>query len=190
MQKFQPKAILIPVEGRKLSAAALEESLGSHWSLTSPPQHPRRPLIFDAQFHAVFRGEAFYLKDTSEENSLVHPLGWTHRGSEANPRTHESPQSKPARGLLFEGGDVYQSQLFEGGDVYHTVFLRNKHLIEYKYYWSHIDQRHPERKKDIEKEESEGRSEREDEKETKRKLDKHQTWSESMRDSVCQREKR
>ena len=48
----------------------------------------------------------------------------------------------------------------------------------------------PREKKGIEKEESEGRSEREDEKETKRKLDKHQTWSESMRDSVCQREGR
>ena len=127
-----PKPILIPVECRKLSAAALEESLGSHWSLTSPPQHPRSPLIFDARFHAVFRGDVFYLKDTLEENSLAHPLGWTHRGSEANPRTDESPkQTSPCVHL---NHSVPSSALWGRGCIPHGVFLRNKHLLEHKYY--------------------------------------------------------
>lgn len=35
--------------------------------------------------------KAFDLKDILEENSLVHPLGQTQKGSEASPRTKESP---------------------------------------------------------------------------------------------------
>jgi hypothetical protein len=47
--------------------------------------------MFEAWCHAIFGGKAFDLKDILEENSLVHPLGQTQKGSEANPRTKESP---------------------------------------------------------------------------------------------------
>lgn len=78
------------------SREALKEGLGSQWSLMLPPPNAVFSrfffFFFEAWCHAVFRGKAFDLKDILEENSLVHPLGQTQKGSEASPRTKESPQ--------------------------------------------------------------------------------------------------
>lgn len=95
IQKSKPRAILIPAEGRKLWATALEGSLGSHGSLTSPPQPPRLHLIFDAWFHAVFGGEAFYLKNTLEQTALC-LLGAEPREDLRQTQGQKIPQSKPA----------------------------------------------------------------------------------------------
>lgn len=78
-------------------------------------------------------GRNILSKERIRANSLVYPLGITLRGSKANPRTKDSPRAnQPVCSL--KCFHTKPSDLRTWMYIPHGVFLRNKHLIEYKYY--------------------------------------------------------